>query len=230
MRVKNVPLEEIKERKDSQRKSPRGIEELMDSIKRIGLIHPIVLDDDDTLIVGGNRLEAYRRLGKDKIPVTYRKDLDEADSKIIELEENVRRADLTWQELSRAVRDLRAAVCLAHPEWSVEKITSYLGYKKSYVHELCQVADELDKKNINVINASNLTAARNTLSRESKRRIDDEANEMHAMIMGQQEGIEEDDDEDCDAQLPTGTSQPAKQRRKRDEVIHGDFGDWAGGV
>ena len=83
---------------ERRRQDYENIPELAASIERIGLIHPIVLDQDNNLVVGGRRLRAYIYLGLDEIEVTYKNDLTELDLRIMELEENIERDDLTWHE------------------------------------------------------------------------------------------------------------------------------------
>ena len=83
---------------ERRRQDYENIPELAASIQRVGLIHPIVLDQDNNLVVGGRRLRAYIYLGLDEIEVTYKNDLTELDLRIMELEENIERDDLTWHE------------------------------------------------------------------------------------------------------------------------------------
>jgi ParB/Sulfiredoxin domain len=65
---------------------------LMDSLRRVSLIHPIVVADDYTLIAGHRRLEAAKQLGWQTI------------------EENLHRKDLTPAEHSKTLADLASAV------------------------------------------------------------------------------------------------------------------------
>lgn len=111
---------------DRQRKTFNEMEifELSESILENGLIHaPVVTPADSEgnhkLIVGERRLRALRGLQKDAKPFSYMGTtftdtipcaiLDEADPiklKQIELEENIRRTDLTWQEKAEATQAL----------------------------------------------------------------------------------------------------------------------------
>ena len=50
-------------RAERQRRELPNIDILADSIKRLGLIHPIVIDRDNNLVAGERRLEACRTLG-----------------------------------------------------------------------------------------------------------------------------------------------------------------------
>jgi ParB-like chromosome segregation protein Spo0J len=78
-----------------------NIKELADSIKKFGLLHPIVVDDHKRLVAGGRRLAACKLLGWEEVEVTLLKYLPEQQLRAIELEENLRRKDLTEYEKSR---------------------------------------------------------------------------------------------------------------------------------
>ena len=52
------------------RKDVSGIDELADSIRKYGLLTPIILDDDYVLLAGFRRLQAAKRLGWTSIPAT----------------------------------------------------------------------------------------------------------------------------------------------------------------
>ena len=49
---------------------PEHLKTLAASIGDVGLLHPIVVDEAGTLIVGGDRLEACKLLGWKEVPVT----------------------------------------------------------------------------------------------------------------------------------------------------------------
>jgi ParB family chromosome partitioning protein len=53
------------------RKRLGDIGSLAESIKEVGLLHPIVVRPDERLIAGERRLEACKRLGWKAVPVTY---------------------------------------------------------------------------------------------------------------------------------------------------------------
>lgn len=80
--------------------------ELMASIQQYGLLHPIVIDDKRRLIAGHRRLEACKRLGKKRVEVKSLGELSADERREIELEENIRRKDLTEYERSRKTREL----------------------------------------------------------------------------------------------------------------------------
>lgn len=89
------------------RKEMGNIDELAASIKEFGLIQPIVIDFATiSLVAGGRRLAAVKKLGWTELvhgrDFVYREELENEDKKIrlqaVELEENLRRKQLTWQE------------------------------------------------------------------------------------------------------------------------------------
>jgi len=78
--------------------------ELENSLQRLGLLNPILIDPDNHLLAGYRRLTAARNLGWDAIEVR----LIEVDSPearlVIESEENTVRKSFTVQELERLER------------------------------------------------------------------------------------------------------------------------------
>lgn len=76
---------------------------LAESLKKYGLLHPIIVDEELNLIAGQRRLEAAKLLGWTDIDVRYKTDLTEKEKREIELEENLRRKDLTAYERSKVI-------------------------------------------------------------------------------------------------------------------------------
>lgn len=91
---------------ERRRIDPGDIAALADSIRRVSLIHPIVITDDHRLVAGGRRLEAVKALGWPTIEARLLTDLSEAELREIELEENLHRKDLTAYERSRTLVQL----------------------------------------------------------------------------------------------------------------------------
>lgn len=100
-----IPLSEIIIPENRVRRlfNPEALGALADSIKRLGLIHPIVLRPDGrTLVAGERRFKAHQLLGLTEIPFTTTDKLDDQALREIEIEENTIRKDLTWQEIAAA--------------------------------------------------------------------------------------------------------------------------------
>jgi site-specific DNA-methyltransferase (adenine-specific) len=80
------------------RKIYNNIDELAASIEKYGLLHPPVVDRELNLVAGGRRVLALQKLGRETIEVAFRDELDPLTARELELEENIQREDLTWQE------------------------------------------------------------------------------------------------------------------------------------
>jgi ParB-like chromosome segregation protein Spo0J len=84
------------------------MQELADSIKEHGLLHPIVVDSQYNLIAGGRRLLACERIGMKEIEAKVLGDLTPREVRVLELEENIKRKDLTELEKSKTIFELAA--------------------------------------------------------------------------------------------------------------------------
>jgi len=78
------------------RKELGDLSSLMASIRAVGLLHPIVIAGDGSLVAGARRLEACRRLGWSEIPAVC---VNGADPKAAERDENQERLNLTPSEI-----------------------------------------------------------------------------------------------------------------------------------
>jgi ParB family chromosome partitioning protein len=100
-----IPLDEIIVKK-RVRKEMGDIVALAESMKRYGLMNPIVLNNRKQLIAGGRRLEAARYLGWRTISAVI---LDVNDGLFMleyEVEENLQRQNFSAEELVQATRRL----------------------------------------------------------------------------------------------------------------------------
>lgn len=91
---------------DRIRKDLGDVESLAASMHRRGLLHPIIIDQDNKLVAGGRRLAAAKMNGYEEIDAFVRDDLDPISRLEIELEENLCRMDMHWTEEVVALRNL----------------------------------------------------------------------------------------------------------------------------
>lgn len=122
MKIMTIPISEIKI--GNRRREELGdIQSLAKSIESIGLLHPIVVDDDDRLVAGGRRIEAHKLLGWREIEARSLGDLADDELREIELEENLQRKDLTSYERSRTIADLaKTAKKIAGDEFRTDSV------------------------------------------------------------------------------------------------------------
>jgi len=79
------------------------ISRLKESIEEVGLLHPIVVSEDKELIAGFRRIQAFKELGRDSIPVNVVNLKDVAKG---EIHENAVRKDFTVSEMVAVKRAL----------------------------------------------------------------------------------------------------------------------------
>lgn len=76
---------------------PEQIEKLAESIEEYGFTQPIVVNDDQEIIIGHGRLEAAKQLGMDEVPVIERGDLTEEEERALRLADN-RLNEAPWDD------------------------------------------------------------------------------------------------------------------------------------
>ena len=102
-----------------------SIDALIESIKRYGLLQPIVVDEKMRLIAGFRRLEACKSLGYSSILARVVKASNDEDLLLLELEENECRVQFSQEELSNAKKRIEK---LRHPNffvWLYRKIKAF---------------------------------------------------------------------------------------------------------
>jgi len=165
----NYPIASIiVDRDNRQRRELRDIDELAESILRLGLINPVTLDRDGNLIAGERRYTACRQLGWVEIPAQFIDDLDPYTRQCIEYEENAKRVNLTWQEEVNAVAGFHKLKAEHEEDWTQEKTADALGISRRWAGKLLAVSEEMN--NEKVASADGLTAAYNLVSRSTERR------------------------------------------------------------
>jgi ParB-like chromosome segregation protein Spo0J len=119
---------------------------LAKSLERYGLLHPIVIDDQDTLIAGGRRLEAAKQLGWQEIDCRLYGSLTDTERREIELEENLQRKDLTAYERSKTLVTLAETAAEADREThsEIERVSGSRGPTKE-PGSLSRVAERTGK-------------------------------------------------------------------------------------
>lgn len=158
------------DRASRQRQELRGIDELARSIADNGLINPPVIRRSGELVAGERRYTACKQLGWTAIPVQFVEDLSELELQSIELEENIRRSDLTWQEQCQALDRLHEIRKKADPNWTASQTAAAIGMSPKTVSSWLQVASEIKAGNERLIAAPKMSTAKNITARAVARR------------------------------------------------------------
>lgn len=172
-KFKTVPINEIVVvRTERIRKEIRqsNIDELAASIHRRGLIHPPVVTEELKLVSGETRLTACKALGWTAIPVQFVSDLSERELKLIELEENVKRKNLSWQDECLAVYELHKLHKEVDEKWTQQKTAEVVGFTQPHVGKQIEVAEELLAENVKVTTADKFSVAYNAVQRSTERK------------------------------------------------------------
>ncbi len=112
MRIKISDIKINPGRRDTQQ---RNVEELARSIAAVGLMNPITVTQDNTLIAGLHRLEAVKLLGWTEIECTA-SDADGLQAELAEIDENFVRAGLSHRELGDLLLRRKELYEAIHPE------------------------------------------------------------------------------------------------------------------
>lgn len=128
--VKELKIIEVEPNRDQPRKrfDEEALDELAESIKRYGLIQPIVVAKKDNyyqIIAGERRWRASKKAGLTEIPAIVR-EYDEQRNNEIALIENIQREDLNPIEKATAIRELLDKYNLTQ-----QKLADKLGISRS---------------------------------------------------------------------------------------------------
>lgn len=158
----------IVERSERQRRELRNIDELAESIQRIGLINPLVVTADGILVAGERRLTAVRQLAWTHVPVQFVEDLSDYELQTIELEENIKRENLPWQDEVAALERFHKLKVAHEPGWTNGNTAAALGLAEPTVSKQLMVAAHMDNEVVR--NADTYSVARNIVQRNVERR------------------------------------------------------------
>jgi ParB family chromosome partitioning protein len=154
------PLDEIKERinkkeikgnmvidieriivEEQPRTTFKDIEELSQSIQQFGILVPLLVESLNNggyyrLIAGERRYRAAKEIGLKEIPVICDIVCDQRDILLVQIIENLQRADLSPLELARSFQKIKEDW-----DYSSDEIAKKVGKSKRYVNEILKILD-----------------------------------------------------------------------------------------
>lgn len=180
---KTVPIDSIfVDRATRQRSDLGDLSDLKESIRRIGLIHPPVVDDEGRVIAGERRYTAIKELGWTSIEVRRLSDLTPLELEQLELDENIRRLDISWQDRVRAVSRYYALLGKQEDSITIEKAAEHIGLSEKSVRECLQIHKEMEAGNELVLNAPLYSTARGITERINARAADMEEEKLSSLL------------------------------------------------
>lgn len=215
------------DRENRQRRELTGIDELADSIRKNGLINPIVITQDYVLVAGERRLTAHQQLGFDKIAVQFVEDLDEIQLQTIELEENIKRVDLSWQDQVRSVARFEKLKRDNDPEWTTDDTADELNMSRSNVQRYMTVNKFLEEGVEEVVTAPKLSTAANFSQRLLERRKTSTMRDLLAPARPRSAAGDALTITDGDIPAPDGDAPHAPAQHRYADIQNRDFTQWA---
>ena len=98
MKLKKVPLEQIKPYPNNPRINDQAVDAVAESIRQCTYISPIVVDENMVILAGHTRYKAMRKLGMTEAEVIIKEGLTEEQKKKYRILDNKTNELATWDE------------------------------------------------------------------------------------------------------------------------------------
>lgn len=143
-----IKLKDIKVSSSNVRSTDRkaGIDELKESIRKYGLLQPVVLRGSYggppyELVVGQRRFLAHKELGRDTIRAVFSGALDDVGAKILSLTENMHRVELNHADKAEAITAL-----YVHYKRDDRRVAQELGLPLRRVRDYIKIEEQATPK------------------------------------------------------------------------------------
>jgi hypothetical protein len=177
-----VPLEQIAIARDARQRRDIALDaNFVGSIKRHGVLVPIIVGPNSEaaisssagvvlpwlLIAGERRLEASRQCGFADIPVRFASELTLVERQLFELEENVKRRELRWQDVCLSVARIHSLQRGLDPDWQRAQTAEFCAIDPSAVTHYLTIFEAWDDPSVQA--AGTYREAYNLLLRRTQR-------------------------------------------------------------
>ena len=152
--IEKLKITEVEPNRNQPRKTfdEEGIEELAESIKRYGVIQPIIVvkkDDYYEIVAGERRWRASKKAGLKEIPAIIREGTDR-HNKEVALIENIQREDLNAYEKALGIKELMDNYSLTQQE-----VAEILGKSRSGIANTVRILN-LDPRVLELVKQGKL--------------------------------------------------------------------------
>ena len=211
-----ITINTIKINPGRREATPEAVAELAKSIAAIGLLNPITLTGDHTLVAGLHRLEAAKRLSWTEIECTV-VGMNGLQAELAEIDENIIRTNLTRQELGEQFARRKELYEMLHPETKagaaqaagmnravgnnvsaklastsksfVEDTAEKTGMSKRTISRLLQIANNLTPDAKRIVQANNMS--QDTALKLSRLPYDQQAEAASLLAAGTVQSVEQ---------------------------------------
>jgi DNA modification methylase len=172
----DFPTDKIWVKREERQRKEVEIGDLIPSIRERGILQPILIKASGELIFGERRWTTAKHLKLETVPVRIADDLSEEELQIIELEENIKRKNLTWQEEGAAVLRIHQLYEKQNPEWAAKDTAAVVGWTYDHTRRTLNVAEAIAEGDDSLAKADGLGAAMTILTRRRQRQQDSALN------------------------------------------------------
>lgn len=184
----SVPIDQIWINREERQRRRIAPESLVASVAKFGIFNPLIVKALESgsvqeargytyeLVAGERRITAANTCGLTSVPIRLMSSLDPLEAYRLELEENLRREDLTWQDRCRAIAKLHNFNLQAQPSWTMQQTAEELWITLGNVSMYMRVSLELEDPRIHACNSCR--AAYDLLGRRDSRVVDDTISEI----------------------------------------------------
>lgn len=211
-----IKISDIKINPGRRNAEPKAIEELSKSIAAVGLMNPITVTQDNTLIAGLHRLEAAKLLGWTEIECNS-VGMSSLQAELAEIDENIVRTNLSRQELGEQFLRRKEIYEMLHPETKagaaqaagmnraignnvgdklasktksfVEDTSEKTGMSKRTVSRLLQIANNMTQDAKRIVQASDIP--QDTALKISRLPHDQQAEAASLLAAGKVQSVEQ---------------------------------------
>ena len=211
-----ITINTIKINPGRREATPEAVAELAKSIAAIGLLNPITLTGDHTLVAGLHRLEAAKRLSWTEIECTV-VGMNGLQAELAEIDENIIRTNLTRLELGEQFARRKELYEMLHPETKagaaqaagmnravgnnvsaklastsksfVEDTAEKTGMSKRTISRLLQIANNLTPDAKRIVQANNMS--QDTALKLSRLPYDQQAEAASLLAAGTVQSVEQ---------------------------------------
>jgi ParB family chromosome partitioning protein len=232
-----LPLADIVVDRDARQRRVPDTKNIIESIRVRGVLQPIIVErtgPPHKLIAGERRLTACQELGMLLIPARYWDTVSPIEAQIIELEENLKRLDLTWQETVRATQHIHELFLQSDSGWTQAETAASIGIQPGTLSLQLRVAEHLHEDR--VLAASTAREAYNILARRDAREAGNALQDLletetpseeklAQVLSGAEPSVPEQK-----IPFPASPAAPASKRRWPDpakSILHESFVHWA---
>ena len=211
-----IKISNIKINPGRREATPEAVEELARSIAAVGLLNPITLDQNNTLVAGLHRLEAAKLLGWAEIECNII-GMNSLQAELAEIDENIVRTRLSRQEMGEQFLRRKEIYEMLHPETKagtaqaagmnraignnvsaklapktksfVEDTTEKTGMSKRAISRLLQIANNLSMDAKKIVQENDLS--QDTALKLSRLPHDQQAEAASLLVAGTVQSVEQ---------------------------------------